>query len=333
MLVTGGTGFVGSHLVETLVRRGWRVRLLLRETSSLRWLEGQPIEYAYGDVRDKASLAGACVGVRGVFHFGGVTRAFTASEFAAVERTGDPSTSPRPGRARRPGRVLRLLQQHGRGRPRNSGGARSVAGPDRGGSAHAGHPLRSQQARRRDRAARGRGRAHPVPLRDPAAARRLRTARRGSDRPLSRDPARNPADARGRSSRASASSTSRTWSTPRSRPWMSEARGTYYVSDGDEYSWSEVGELAAQLMAAQVRTVRVSRFAAKLAASLCETWGDHHPQPRGVQPGQGRGALAGALGVPAGEGPPGVGIRSALPSGARTGRDPELVSSEPVVVT
>ena len=32
---------------------------------------GMPIEYAYGDVRDKASLAGACVGVRSVFHFGG----------------------------------------------------------------------------------------------------------------------------------------------------------------------------------------------------------------------------------------------------------------------
>jgi nucleoside-diphosphate-sugar epimerase len=34
-----------------------------------------------------------------------------------------------------------------------------------------------------------------------------------------------------------------------------------------------VGELAAQLMAVQVRTIRVTRFAANLAASLAETWG------------------------------------------------------------
>lgn len=78
VLVTGGTGFVGSHLVEKLVRRGYRVRLLIRRTSSLRWLEGVPVEYAFGDVRDKAAVAGACVGVRSIFHLGGVTRARAA---------------------------------------------------------------------------------------------------------------------------------------------------------------------------------------------------------------------------------------------------------------
>ncbi|MCA9755206.1 MAG: NAD-dependent epimerase/dehydratase family protein, partial [Candidatus Eisenbacteria bacterium] len=68
-LVTGASGFVGSHLVERLVDRGYRVRLLLRKTSKLRWVRGLPVELTYGDVRDKASIAGACHGVQNAFHF------------------------------------------------------------------------------------------------------------------------------------------------------------------------------------------------------------------------------------------------------------------------
>ena len=86
--MTGGTGFVGSHLVGKLVGRGYRVRLLIRRTSNLRWLEGTPVEYAYGDVRDKASLAGACVGVRSVFHLGGVTKARTSADYFSSNSQG-----------------------------------------------------------------------------------------------------------------------------------------------------------------------------------------------------------------------------------------------------
>lgn len=67
-LVTGATGFVGSHLVRLLVSRGERVRVLLRPTSALRAIEGLAVERAYGDLRDAASLREALRGVARVYH-------------------------------------------------------------------------------------------------------------------------------------------------------------------------------------------------------------------------------------------------------------------------
>jgi len=67
-LVTGATGFVGSHVVRQLVGRGEPVRVLLRPTSRLCAIEGLPIERAYGDLREIASLDGALRGVCCVFH-------------------------------------------------------------------------------------------------------------------------------------------------------------------------------------------------------------------------------------------------------------------------
>jgi dihydroflavonol-4-reductase len=67
-LVTGATGFVGSHVARQLVARGERVRVLLRPSSQLRALEGLAVERVVGDLRDAASLAWALEGVRRVFH-------------------------------------------------------------------------------------------------------------------------------------------------------------------------------------------------------------------------------------------------------------------------
>jgi dihydroflavonol-4-reductase len=67
-LVTGGTGFVGTHVVRALVARGEKVRCLVRPTSRLTNLEGLPVEIASGDVRDAASVRAAMGGVRRVFH-------------------------------------------------------------------------------------------------------------------------------------------------------------------------------------------------------------------------------------------------------------------------
>ena len=55
ILVTGATGFVGSHIVERLLADGARVRVTVRATSDLRWLEGKSIERIEADLRDAAS--------------------------------------------------------------------------------------------------------------------------------------------------------------------------------------------------------------------------------------------------------------------------------------
>lgn len=67
-LVTGGTGFVGSHIVRQLVSAGRRVRILARPTSQMTALQGLAVERVEGDLRDAASLDRAMEGVECVFH-------------------------------------------------------------------------------------------------------------------------------------------------------------------------------------------------------------------------------------------------------------------------
>jgi dihydroflavonol-4-reductase len=67
-LVTGGTGFLGAHIVRALLRRGERPRCLVRATSDRRNLEGLPVEIVPGDLTDTASLQRAIKGVASLFH-------------------------------------------------------------------------------------------------------------------------------------------------------------------------------------------------------------------------------------------------------------------------
>lgn len=67
-LVTGASGFLGSHVTRLLAQRGERVRVLLRPTSHTRLLEGLAVERVSGDLRDTASLEQALAGVRTVYH-------------------------------------------------------------------------------------------------------------------------------------------------------------------------------------------------------------------------------------------------------------------------
>jgi dihydroflavonol-4-reductase len=67
-LVTGATGFLGSHVARALAGRGENVRVLVRPSSDLRALDGLEAERFTGDLRDTASLDRALEGVQRVFH-------------------------------------------------------------------------------------------------------------------------------------------------------------------------------------------------------------------------------------------------------------------------
>jgi nucleoside-diphosphate-sugar epimerase len=67
-LVTGGSGFLGSHLVEALVARRERVRVLARPTSRTDHLESLGVELAYGDLSDVSSLENALQSIDRVYH-------------------------------------------------------------------------------------------------------------------------------------------------------------------------------------------------------------------------------------------------------------------------
>ena len=68
MLVTGATGLVGSHVAEQAVRRGFRVRALVRPNADASLLRGLNMELAQGDLDQPDSLASACDGVTIVIH-------------------------------------------------------------------------------------------------------------------------------------------------------------------------------------------------------------------------------------------------------------------------
>jgi len=76
-LVTGATGFVGSHVARQLVNEGHAVRILARRTSNFGVLEGLNVERVGGDLRDAASLERAMQGVRRVFHIAADYRLWT----------------------------------------------------------------------------------------------------------------------------------------------------------------------------------------------------------------------------------------------------------------
>jgi nucleoside-diphosphate-sugar epimerase len=66
ILVTGGGGFVGSHVIERLLARGYAVRSIGR--SSQPQLEAQGVQVVCGDLADASAVSAACEGVDAVFH-------------------------------------------------------------------------------------------------------------------------------------------------------------------------------------------------------------------------------------------------------------------------
>ncbi|GER79828.1 MAG: SDR family oxidoreductase [Anaerolineales bacterium] len=69
VLVTGGAGFIGSHIVRGLLERGDRVRVLDNFSTGKRGsLDGLDVEIVEADLRDASRLTEACRGVETVFH-------------------------------------------------------------------------------------------------------------------------------------------------------------------------------------------------------------------------------------------------------------------------
>jgi nucleoside-diphosphate-sugar epimerase len=81
VLVTGATGFVGSHLAERLLQTGVEIRCIARRSSSLRYLPGSGVDLHYADLAAGTGLEEAVEGVRTVFHVAGVTKALLPGEY------------------------------------------------------------------------------------------------------------------------------------------------------------------------------------------------------------------------------------------------------------
>lgn len=74
ILVTGGTGFIGTPLVKKLHELGHKVKLLVRESSDITpFKEFEEIEYINGDVQDIGSLEEATIGIDAIYHLAAYT--------------------------------------------------------------------------------------------------------------------------------------------------------------------------------------------------------------------------------------------------------------------
>ena len=87
-LLTGGTGFIGYHIIRRLCHENVAVRCLVRHTSSRSGLQAFDVEYCVGELHDPESLRRAVEGCDTVFHLAGLVRARNYREFENVNRFG-----------------------------------------------------------------------------------------------------------------------------------------------------------------------------------------------------------------------------------------------------
>jgi dihydroflavonol-4-reductase len=87
VVVTGGTGFIGSHLVEELVRRGHHVRCIVRPTSQVDFLQSLGgVELVKGEFQNGPHVTGLLSGADIVYHVAGIIRAFHNREYYDVNQ-------------------------------------------------------------------------------------------------------------------------------------------------------------------------------------------------------------------------------------------------------
>lgn len=86
--VTGATGFIGSHLVELLHGKGYKVICLVRRTSSQRWIQHLELQKVEGDLDNVEALRAGMQGCELVFHISGLLKANRPKDYLHVNYYG-----------------------------------------------------------------------------------------------------------------------------------------------------------------------------------------------------------------------------------------------------
>ncbi len=86
--LTGGTGFLGRHVIRELANRGWKVRILARSQPQLPELSDIEIDLALGDLSDPGALQALATGADAFIHIAGVVKAKSRTAFMTANRDG-----------------------------------------------------------------------------------------------------------------------------------------------------------------------------------------------------------------------------------------------------
>jgi uncharacterized protein YbjT (DUF2867 family) len=105
--VTGATGFVGRHIVRTLLGRGHRVRALVRDPARADSLAAQGVELVPGDLADERAVSSLLDGARTVIHLVGIILEWGTASFDAVHVEGTRAVVA-AAQARRVGRLVHM---------------------------------------------------------------------------------------------------------------------------------------------------------------------------------------------------------------------------------
>lgn len=264
VLVTGGTGFIGSHLVDALVAQGVQVRAFVRPTSDTSGCAYDTVERIVGELTDPRVLTQALHDIDVVFHLAALTRARSAREYVTVNGDGT--------------RALMAAIHSAQPRPRRLIAVSSLAaaGPAMNGipvePADCPHPITAYGRSKLEGETACLAAAadlEVVILRPPAvygprdrdlylsfriAMRGILPVPSGPERYLQFIHVHDLVDAMLRAATA-----------PR-------ASGIYHVAEPRAYSWREMGMWIASAVGRRVRTVRVPRWGVHVAAMLSE-WG------------------------------------------------------------
>ncbi len=83
-LVTGANGFIGSHLVDSLISSGCEVHCLVRKSSNLRWIQSSKIQFHFVNLADPDFKIPRLEEMDFVFHCAGLTKAKSRKEYFDV---------------------------------------------------------------------------------------------------------------------------------------------------------------------------------------------------------------------------------------------------------
>ena len=265
VLVTGGTGFIGSHLVDALIEHGVRPRVLVRPTSDVARLardQADKVELVRGALEDHDSLRQAVSQVDTVFHLAAVTKAHTEEAYLGANAEGTQrlvramrAAQPRPRRlvylsslaAAGPARDGRPVEPRDQPHPITAYGRSKLVGERACFAASDAFEVLILRApvvygpREKDffllfrLAARG---VLPLPAGPESVLQLVHVA----------DLVRALLCA----------------------ATMPAARGIYHVAESRSYAWSEIAACLSRAVGRSVRTVRVPRLLVQLAATVSE---------------------------------------------------------------
>ena len=263
VLVTGATGFVGSHVLEAAANFGLQLRALVRRPADAARLEQAGVQVVLGSLEDEAALRQAVNGASSVLHLAAATKARSAEEYEAANVAGTRAVVDAVSKSeRRPRRLIYLSSLAAVGPPVN-GVPVTRANPAR--------PLttygRTKLAGEKLCEAAGGG-VQVAILRAPAVYgprdrdvfEFFRLANRGIV-PL-------PSTATGRLQMIHARDLARSLLLAAT---SAAANGVYHVAEARSYEWAEMAHMVGSALGRRVRVVRVPAGVLKTAAATVET--------------------------------------------------------------